>query len=323
MSTRILALWLCFWGFAVPAWALDRVTLKAGYNLRESAGGTVLRTNRRTQSVTVLEDPKGKWVKVCLGSGDGDCKGGQARWVFRGALVPSADAADPKAPAKIKESDATAARTDATCEGCKPPKNGMNRKVDPILNAIENSNIPGYPLDRNYHARCAGFISKKGVGPWGAHVIKAAHKVAPNCFYGRNLFGSLCPNYLDLDQPQKEAMVALAFAAIGQRESTCKPTTRVRGTNDIADGIFALEYSADQRSDAGRSKTWCKSKETVDTQAWEFQSECAASIINDRICKVGAYIFGPRSYWEEFKSGDGDIAQMIYTTSRKWGLCKD
>lgn len=316
MNTLVL---LVGFTFAGSVWALDTATLRAGFNLRDGAGGNILRTNQKTQTVLVMEPGK-KWTRICLGSREENCKGGQSRWVINRAIFK--DRETPKKPDDAP--DATAARTDATCEGdCKKAKNGMNRKVNPILDAVEPNGIPGLKLDARFNPRCGNFINKKGIGEWGKHMISAAHRVAPNCFYGRNLYGSLCPNYLDLPQEKKEAMTALAFAAMGQVESTCNPKASAKGTNDIADGIFQLEYSASQRDDAGRDEKWCRTNQTVDTQSWEFQSECAASIVKDRICKFGAYFFGPRSYWQELKSGKGDIAQLIYSSSRSSGLCKD
>lgn len=170
---------------------------------------------------------------------------------------------------------------------------------------------------------CRAFIDKQGnLGIWGEHVVSAASRIAPNCFYHRNLFGSLCPNYLKLSVPQKNTLIAMAFAAIATAESSCEETAQTQGVNDIADGMFMLEYSKSQRQAAGRNKDWCRTNESVDTQDIQFQSECAVSIIEDTVCSWKSYIFDAGGYWEKLRSKGRSITQTIQQTAKGWKLCK-
>lgn len=205
---------------------------------------------------------------------------------------------------------------------CKPsPHKSLTEQAKAITVATEQMGPKGLALGRSFSPACSNFINKKGLGPWGVQMISAARTVAPQCFYNRNLFGSLCPKYLSLTTDQKDAMIALAFAAIGESESRCDPNAQAQGVNDLAVGIFQLENSAAVRNRAGRHDKWCRTQTKTNTKSWEFQSECAVSIVEDTVCSWGSVIFDPGGYWEQLRRNRA-ITKRIRDTAKKWGFCE-
>ncbi len=179
----------------------------------------------------------------------------------------------------------------------------------------------GFRLPRAFDVRCSTFISSEGLGTWGQKMVSAAQRVAPRCFYESHVFDSLCPGYLRMNQEQKNSFIALVFAGIAQTESNCNPRARARGSNDIADGMFQLEYSASFRRRAGRNQRWCRTGTPTNTQAVEFQSECAVSTIEDTICSNGRSLNSSGGYWQKLR-GDRTISRNIRNTAASWGLCR-
>jgi len=180
----------------------------------------------------------------------------------------------------------------------------------------------GYRLPGSFTAACSqAFLTREGLGPWGKAMVNSAVKVAPSCFYHRNLFGSICPNYLSLSAAQKNAMIAMAFAAIAQTESACVPKAEAPGVNDLAVGMFQLEKSPAVRRQAGRNSKWCKTHENVNAKGWQFQSECSVSIIEDTVCSWRSNLFDSAGYWEKLRN-NREITQRIRETVKKWKVCQ-
>lgn len=222
------------------------------------------------------------------------------------------------------QAESETANDDADCPtgDCKHSKgkNIANQAAE-LADTFDPYDAKGYQLPRGFSPACSNFINRKGIGRWGRYMISAATRVAPGCFYHNNLFGSLCRGYSSLNPSQKNAMIALTFAAIAQTESNCRPNAQAQGIYATADGMFQLEYEVSARARAGRHPRWCRSRTPVNTQSWEFQSECAVSIIEDTVCSWGSYIFDRKGYWEKLRN-NREITRRIRETSRKWGLCQ-
>ncbi len=216
------------------------------------------------------------------------------------------------------QSNKTAAGT--TCNGpdCQREPRTIVQQGQAILDAMAGK---GFALPSSFNGRCSNFINRNGLGDWGRRMVQAAKTVAPNCFYKDNAFNSLCPNYRQLNESQKNAFIALLFASIGQVESSCNPRAQAQGSYDVADGIFQMEYSAGKRARAGRNSRWCRTSGRTDTQSWSFQSECAVSIIEDTVCKKDRQLNYASGYWQKLRN-QRQIFQTIKRTAKQWGICK-
>ena len=153
-------------------------------------------------------------------------------------------------------------------------------------------------------------------------MIASAQRIARDCFYeNRQIFADLCPNYQSLSTENKNSFIALVFASIAQVESSCNPSAQnPHGSNDIADGLFQLEYSRRQRAEAGRNERWCQTRNSVDTQSLTFQSQCAVSTIEDTVCRRDRRLNYRSGYWQKLQ-GDQRISRLIRNEANRWGLC--
>lgn len=186
--------------------------------------------------------------------------------------------------------------------------------------AVATSDAKGFHLGRSFHASCNKFISEDGLGEWGRHMVAAAKKIAPRCFYNDNVFDSVCPGYRSMNEERQNAFIALLFASIAEVESDCRPWAQAQGTNDLADGLFQLEYSARQRRRAGRNERWCRTTQAVDSQSLTFQSECAVSTIEDAVCARNLSITNSDGYWQKLR-GNREITQILKKEIARTGLC--
>ena len=126
---------------------------------------------------------------------------------------------------------------------------------------------------------------------------------------------------MELIDGHKLTFIALLFASIAQVESTCRPWAQTQGTNDLADGLFQLEYSSRQRRRAGRNEKWCKTNQGVDSQSLTFQSECAVSIVEDTVCAWNAPINHGDGYWQKLRN-NRKITQILKNEIARAGICK-
>lgn len=187
--------------------------------------------------------------------------------------------------------------------------------------AVASKEVKGRRLGREFHASCNKFISSDGLGEWGRYMVAAAKKIAPKCFYDDNIFDGVCPGYRNMSEERQNAFIAILFASIAEEESSCRPWAQAQGTNDLADGLFQLEYSARQRRRAGRNERWCKTNQGVDSQSLTFQSECAVSIIEDTVCARNRSITTGNGYWQKLRN-NRKITQILKGEIARWGLCK-
>lgn len=209
------------------------------------------------------------------------------------------------------------------CQGG-PDCQGTPSPSDPITIAeLLTGDAKGFRLGSSFHQQCSNFIDGNGLGTWGRTMINAIKKVgAQNCFYNKNIFKDFCPKYNSLNESKKNAVIAIIFASMAEDESDCKLTARnYNGTNCVADGLFQMEKARSQRADAGRNSKWCKTKQSVDTQALGFQSECTVSIINDTVCKKGRQINYSGGYWEQLRGKNRRIGNLIKKSLRSLGGC--
>jgi hypothetical protein len=298
---------------ALPASALETVTIKSGYRFRREpivSESTRIRTLWRSTPATLLET-RGAWRKVCVNGRGKSCRGGEVGWVINKGL---------RAPSPDQSGGQEGATQCFNGECARQSKRSVREVVAPIADDLDK-NPTGHTLPKSFDPRCSIFISKKGWGEWGRHLDRAANKVAPRCFYERNMFGSICPNYKALSTKDKNAMIALTGAAIGTVESNCNPKVRAQGSNDVAVGIFQMEGSARARAAADRDPRWCRTRDNIDAHDPVFQTECSVSIIDDRICTLGAYIFDGAGYWQKLRH-NRKITQLIRSTAASWGLCE-
>ena len=190
------------------------------------------------------------------------------------------------------------------------------------ITTIAQGDAEGYDLGPEFHPACSRFINRDGLGELGRMMVASAQKIAPDCFYNnRQIFADFCPNYRSLSESRKNALIALVFAAIAEQESDCNASAQnPNGTNDIADGLFQLEYSRSQREDAGRNRQWCSTDRPVNSQSYTFQSECAVSIVEDTICSRNRKLNWRRGYWDELRR-NGRITRLIKNEIARWNLC--
>lgn len=162
-------------------------------------------------------------------------------------------------------------------------------------------------------ARCDNFINSRGeLGTYGTALIEAIERVNPDCFYSTARFSRvLCPNFNSFGQTTKRRFIAFLFGSIAHYESSCNPRAQAQGVNDTADGLFQLEYSRNQRRNAGRDRVFCATDRGVNTQDITFQMECSASIFVDGYCERNSAVPGDTNwYWQKLNSPSGRITRM-------------
>lgn len=162
---------------------------------------------------------------------------------------------------------------------------------------------------------CNNFINSQGeLGSYGTALINAIERVDSNCFYSTARFSQvLCPNFNSFGQTTKNRFLAYLFGAMAYYESSCNPRAQAQGTNDIADGLFQLEYSARARRRAGRDQVFCATDRGVNTQDITFQMECSAAIFVDGYCERDGVPGDTNWYWQKLNSPNGRISRMART----------
>jgi hypothetical protein len=121
-----------------------------------------------------------------------------------------------------------------------------------------------------------------------------------NCTFNSGIdFDRACPNFKDLTPMQKDHVWLWFWASLAQTESSCNPEKEAHGIEnealgkqEIADGLFGLEYSALVRSTNGRDPRFCPHEEIKDTKNTFYQTRCAASIMFDTHCGNKIYKSG-------------------------------
>ncbi len=220
----------------------------------------------------------------------------------------------------VSDSDTEACASCATGSTGGNPLGFLFSQAQDIAAVTTNDAQKGYHLGDAFHARCNNFINENGLGEWGQYMVAAAKKVAKNCFYNRGVFDNICPGYRRLPEAKKNAFIAVLFASIAQVESTCRPWAQAQGSNDLADGLFQLEYSRSQRQESGRNREWCKTDRPVDTQSLTFQSECAVSIVEDTVCAWNSFITHSDGYWQKLRN-QREITQILQNEVNRLGIC--
>lgn len=321
LSWKYIPIAFLAWSLSAVSWAAStRVyhSTKNHWPVRSAPGShnpqsRIIDHVTNAQPLTYLSSKKDKdgdvWFRVSYKSGTDTRKA----YIYSGLVVP----ADPS-------------QTDAfVCTGgdChRPTKESLNSQSGQILDAIEEKGgdtAPGYALPRGkFSPTCSNFINKKGLGSYGRRMVQAMQAVSKSCFYEHIDVKSLCPNYHQLSTAKKNAFWALVFASIAQTESTCRLThTKARGIYGTADGLFQLEYSYRLRAQSGRSRRWCHTGGPANVETLSFQAECAASTINDTICRKGRPLNTRTGYWQKLR-GNRHITTLIRDTARSWKLCR-
>ncbi len=200
-----------------------------------------------------------------------------------------------------------------------PKKNKPNPRAQVQEETTKNLSILTYDTEDQAPRSCNNFINARGeLGVWGKRLIKATYDVNKTCFYEQINYSGVCPQFNNFSQFRKEQFIAFLFASIAAFESSCNNEISVQGTNDLADGIFQLEYSQAQRADAQRSARFCASNRGVNTRDINFQMECAASIFSSHYCKEGR-IVGARTggYFQKLNRPERAITQL----ARRFPYC--
>ncbi|MES2769210.1 MAG: hypothetical protein V4596_08695 [Bdellovibrionota bacterium] len=165
-----------------------------------------------------------------------------------------------------------------------------------------------------FNAMCSAFIQKNGeLGPLGKKFIQAMKKVGWQYFDGGPLsidYSSVCPNYKNFSNAKKEYLQAWFGASMAQEESSCNPNESAKGANDIADGLFQMEFSAQQRKAAGRNPKFCPHT-GIDSKDITFQMECTASILKDINAKQNRGLTYRSGYWDKLRGTN------VWTWTRK------
>ncbi len=170
-------------------------------------------------------------------------------------------------------------------------------------------------VDYGLFPACRGFLKTDGSpGPWGKELVAAMQRVGTQCFYEKADFSLLCPNFKKFSIKKKQQFYLFTFAAIAWEESDCLPKARAQGTNDIADGLFQLEYSQSARAEADRHFL-CKPKESVaNTQDIKYQMQCAAGIFSDYHCDKSDERWtrvGNGGYWQKLRKTNRIISKAV------------
>jgi hypothetical protein len=198
-------------------------------------------------------------------------------------------------------------------ENCPPPSTEVPntrpkvRPPEPVVSLPVtdlNKQVGALIAKAPFNKRCNQlFINTKGeVGVAGQEIIKAVQNHASQCLYNDLDVSSICPKYKNFSTAQKDSFWVYAFASVAQFESSCNPTADAAGTNDVADGLFQMEYSWKQRRSAGRDRKLCKASGPYDSQDIKFQAECSISILRDTNCKFGWPLDGRKGYWHLLRS---------------------
>jgi hypothetical protein len=185
---------------------------------------------------------------------------------------------------------------------------------------------------QHFSSLCSEFIDSEGnYGETGLMMYEAMQQVERTnrgvaadgslnpggCSFKNNFdFGRACPNYQYMNGMQKDHVWVWLWASIAQAESSCDPAkdaegifNEVLGRNNLADGLFGLEYSADTRRVAGRDPRFCPHVAESDSKNLFFQSRCAVSIMYDRFCNSS--VVNADSYWEQLRSSQREVTQLM------------
>lgn len=200
------------------------------------------------------------------------------------------------------------------------PRARPKRVVAPPADANLYRSIGAIIGQKPFNRRCNQlFINKEGkLGEAGREIIDAVQKHASKCLYNDLNVSSICPNYRSFNNTQKDAFWVYAFASVAQFESSCNPAVDAQGTNDVADGLFQMEYSFRQRKAAGRSRELCKTAGPHPSQDIKFQAQCSISILRDTNCKFGWPLDGRKGYWHLLRSNS---SFKIGNTMKKFPGC--
>ena len=161
------------------------------------------------------------------------------------------------------------------------------------------------------------FISKDGgLGEAGREIRDAVQNHGSQCLYNDIDVSSVCPNYRSFNLKEKDAFWVYAFASIAHKESSCLPSNQnPNGTNDVADGLFQMEFSYTARRSAGRDPDLCKTSGPHPSGDIKFQAQCSISVLRDTNCRLGWPLDGPHGYWHllrsNAKSKNGTIVDLI------------
>lgn len=162
----------------------------------------------------------------------------------------------------------------------------------------------------DYNRRCGDlFFNTEGeIGEAGREIISAVQEHASQCLYNQLDVSSVCPNYRSFTPEQKDLFWAFGFAGVAQHESSCNPDEDAQGVNDVADGLFQMEFSWAQRRSAGRDRELCVAyRPGTDSQNIRFQAQCSISILRDIHCEQYQLPLNSRhGYWHLLR-GEGAI----------------
>jgi hypothetical protein len=256
---------------------------------------------------------------------------------YRGIVrKPAPKYITPPPPPATKDTEATvsaAVQNDNDCDACKM-KSSKNPAVPPKIKiSKESEEIPadwqqmiGADLDNRTRLNhiapaCRAFIQPDGsLGDYGKKTVKALKDAGWDCFNGDGInVDSVCPNFKDFDDSQKEYFWVWVFLSISHQESSCNPKARnIYGTNDIGCGLMQMECTPAMRKKQKRNPEFCPHTK-INPYDVDFAVRCSASTMHDHLCPKGYSISvnSSQNYWQE-AHGNGAITRRI----RTFPLCK-
>ena len=150
--------------------------------------------------------------------------------------------------------------------------------------------------------------------------MDAIQRVGQRCFFEEVDFSQICPNFKEFEIDRKMQFYAFLFGVLAYDESSCLADAVGKGVNDRADGLFQLEYSRDQREDAGRDPVFCATNRGVNSQSIPFQMECAASIFRDGYCR--RKLTPGKDFWYWHRLNGSSKNYPVTRVGRKFPFCR-
>lgn len=168
---------------------------------------------------------------------------------------------------------------------------------------------------------CRIFIDANSrLGEQGAYAVNEVIEHPEN--YSSMLSGTglneQCPNWSNLEIPEKAQVVALLLTAMAHFESRCQETVPNRNApNGTARGLFQLHEGREQDYDGTTNA--CERNSSMDANE---SIDCALAMLNIQFSRSGL-LFDRRSYWDVLRpQGAAQTTGLIGQAISRSNLCQ-
>lgn len=168
---------------------------------------------------------------------------------------------------------------------------------------------------------CSIFIDARSrLGAQGAYAVNEvmSHPENYRSILSANGLNEQCPNWPNLETPDKAQVIALLLTVMAHFESRCQPTVPNRNApNGVARGLFQLHEGREQDYDGTTNA--CERNSSMDANQ---SIDCALAMLNIQFSRSGI-LFDRRSYWDVLRpQGEAQTTGVIGGALARSRLCK-